>query len=103
MQVEFFWVLTPCSDTVGYQHSSGPCCLPKPEDAGSKVLPNDSILPQHYTASHPRRTRRFAVVKTSNLASLGCILLGGWSWLRIISNCGLWCQRWWTSGFCNYT
>jgi len=26
-QVEVFWVVTPCSVMVRYQHSTGPCCL----------------------------------------------------------------------------
>jgi hypothetical protein len=26
-QVEFFWILTPCSVVVGYQRFGGPCCL----------------------------------------------------------------------------
>jgi hypothetical protein len=25
--VEVFWVVTPCSVVVGYQHFRGPCCL----------------------------------------------------------------------------
>jgi hypothetical protein len=39
IEVEFFWVVTPC------------------EDEGSTDLWNVGILPQHYTASQPRRTR----------------------------------------------
>jgi hypothetical protein len=27
VQVEVFWVVTPCSVAVGYQHFRGPCCL----------------------------------------------------------------------------
>jgi len=26
IQVEVFWVVTPCSVVVGYQRFSGPCC-----------------------------------------------------------------------------
>jgi len=37
-QVEVLWIVTP-------------------EDGGSMVLRNDGILPQHYTASQPRRPR----------------------------------------------
>jgi len=29
----------------------------QPEDGGSKILLNVDILPQHYTASQPRRPR----------------------------------------------
>jgi len=31
--------------------------IPLPEEVGSKVLRNGGILPQHYTASQPRRPR----------------------------------------------
>jgi hypothetical protein len=44
IEVEVFWVVTPCSSN-------------DPEDGGSKVLRNVDILPQHYTASQPRRPR----------------------------------------------
>jgi hypothetical protein len=27
IQVDFFWVVTPCSVVVGYQRFGGPCCL----------------------------------------------------------------------------
>jgi hypothetical protein len=27
VQVEDFWVVTPCNDVVGYQRFEGPCCL----------------------------------------------------------------------------
>jgi hypothetical protein len=39
-----------------------------PEDGGSMGLRNVGILPQHYTASQPRRPQIFTAVKTSNLA-----------------------------------
>jgi len=26
-QVEVFWVVTPCSEVVGYQRFRGPCCI----------------------------------------------------------------------------
>jgi len=76
-QDEVFLVFTQCSVVVGYRHFRSPCCLPedganmhlrkrqypvttvhgiatqKTEDAGSKVLQNVGILPQHYTVSQP--------------------------------------------------
>jgi hypothetical protein len=42
-QVEFFWVVT--------QYSVDG------EDGGSMVIKSTDILPQHYTASQPRRTQ----------------------------------------------
>jgi hypothetical protein len=42
-QVEFFWVVTPCSVVVGY--------------GGSMDLWNAGTLPQHYTGSRSRRPR----------------------------------------------
>jgi hypothetical protein len=27
IQVVVFWVVTPCSDVIGYQRFGGPCCL----------------------------------------------------------------------------
>jgi len=48
----------PYNVVVGYQHFRGPCCFYlHPEDGSSKVLRSDNILPQHYTASQPRRPR----------------------------------------------
>jgi len=44
-QVEFFWVVTLCSLVL---HA---------EDGGIMDLRNAGILPQHYTASQPRRPR----------------------------------------------
>jgi hypothetical protein len=43
----------------GHQHFGGPCCfhLQCHLKAGSKVLRNVGIPPQHYTASQPRRPR----------------------------------------------
>jgi len=41
-----FWVVTPCTVVAGYQHFRG-----------SMDLWNVGILPQHYTASQPRRPR----------------------------------------------
>jgi hypothetical protein len=50
IHVKVFWVMTPCSDVVGYQHFRGPCCLHlnslHPDDEDSKVLQNVGIL-QH--------------------------------------------------------
>jgi len=41
IQVEVIWVVTPCSDMVGYERFGGPCCLHlQGEDGGSKVLRN---------------------------------------------------------------
>jgi hypothetical protein len=49
IQVEVFWVLKPCSVVLGYQLQL------HHEDAGSMDLRDVGILPQHYTASEPRR------------------------------------------------
>jgi len=46
VQVEVFWVVTPCSVVVGHRRFGGPCCLR-----------NVGILLQHYTASQPRGPR----------------------------------------------
>jgi len=43
IQVQVFWVVTPCSVVIGYQL----------EDGGSKVLWNAGILLQHYMVSQP--------------------------------------------------
>jgi hypothetical protein len=48
-----FWVLTPCSVAVGYQHFRRPYCFQfhlnfQEEEGGSMVLWNN-VLPQHYT------------------------------------------------------
>jgi hypothetical protein len=48
---EVFWVVMPFSFVVGYKRF-GP-----PEDGGSKILRNVSMLPQQYTALQPRRHR----------------------------------------------
>jgi len=48
--------VTTCNIVVGYQRFVGPCCL-HPEDGCSMDLWNVGILPQHYTASQPRRPR----------------------------------------------
>jgi hypothetical protein len=46
IQVEVFWVVTQCSDVVGYQH----------EDRGSKFLRNVGIQPQHYVGGTTQQT-----------------------------------------------
>jgi len=56
-EVEVFWVVTPCT-FVGYQRFGGSCSLRlqvkwlRQEEVSPK-----RILPQHYTASQPRRPR----------------------------------------------
>jgi len=64
IQIEVFWVVTPCSVAVVYSRFVESCCLcfqtgvatiPLP-DRGSMDLRNVGILPQHYTASQPRRS-----------------------------------------------
>jgi hypothetical protein len=67
LQVEVFWVVTPCIDVVGYQRFRGPYCLHlqgeetrKGEnsiDGGSMDLWNIGILPNPHTASQPRTPR----------------------------------------------
>jgi len=47
IQVEVFWVVTPCSVVVVYHH----------EEGNKTNLRNVGILPQNYTASQPRRPR----------------------------------------------
>jgi hypothetical protein len=54
IQVEIFWVVTRCGHVVEYKLIGRPCCL---EDESNKVLRNVGTLPQHYTASQPRRPR----------------------------------------------
>jgi hypothetical protein len=51
IQVVVFWVVTLCSDGIGY-----------PEGAGSKVSRDVGILPYNYTVSEPRRSRLIPVV-----------------------------------------
>jgi len=58
IQVEVYWVVTPCSVAVGYHRFEGPCCPHFTLSfGGSKVLRNDDILPRNYTASECRRPR----------------------------------------------
>jgi hypothetical protein len=55
-QVEVLWVVMLCSNVVGYKHFWGLCFHLHPEDGGSMVLQNVSILPQHYMVSQSRKT-----------------------------------------------
>jgi len=62
IQVMFFWVLTPCSDMVGYHHFGRSCYLYlyalsqgyslRSEDRGSKVLRNVGFLSHHTQEDH---------------------------------------------------
>jgi len=55
IQVYVFGVVTPCSVVAGYHCFGGPCCLHlHPDNGGSKVLRNFSILSHNYMASQPR-------------------------------------------------
>jgi hypothetical protein len=53
IEVEVFWVMTPCSAVVAYQCFRGPCCLhlQGKEDGSSMGLSIFVSLPQNYTAS----------------------------------------------------
>jgi hypothetical protein len=53
IQVVVFWVMTPCSDVVGYQYFGGPCWLHFDRENGGATR----ILPCHYTVSQPKRHR----------------------------------------------
>jgi hypothetical protein len=58
IQVEVFWVVTPCNVMVVYQRVRGPCYLHlHPADGSGIDLRHVGILPQHYTASQARRAR----------------------------------------------
>jgi len=69
-QVKVFWVVTPCSVMVRYQHFTGSRCSHLyggvPEDGGSMNLWNVGILQQRNTASQPRRPQ-LEVSLTSSL------------------------------------
>jgi hypothetical protein len=52
IQVQVLRDVTPCSVAVGYQRFGGPLSY---EDVGNMVLRNVGILPQHHTASQPKR------------------------------------------------
>jgi hypothetical protein len=43
VQVEVFWIVTPCSVVLGYKHP--------PEGGGSMILRKAGMLPHHYKAS----------------------------------------------------
>jgi hypothetical protein len=47
IQVMALWVVTPCSDIVGYQHFRGPCCLQLQGDAVKILCSVDSLLVFH--------------------------------------------------------
>jgi hypothetical protein len=51
IQVEVFWIVTLCSDAVGYQRLGRPCCLHLQDRV------NTGTLQQHSTASQARRPR----------------------------------------------
>jgi len=52
------WVMTPCSDVVGYQSLGWSCCLHiHHEDEGSIAHRNVAIIPQHYGVSKHRIQR----------------------------------------------
>jgi len=53
-RVELFWVVSPCSVVLGYQHFTGSCCL---HLQGKVGLWNNGILREMYTVSQPRRHR----------------------------------------------
>jgi len=53
-QVEVFWSVSPCCVVVGHQCFRGSCHL---QLQGEAARISDDILPQYYTASHPRISR----------------------------------------------
>jgi len=60
IEAQVFWVVTLCSDLVGY-HITVRCHKLysfHPESGGSMVLRNVVILPHHYTVSSPWRWRQ---------------------------------------------
>jgi hypothetical protein len=46
IQVEVFWVVTPCSVVVGYQHFGGPCCLHLQEERWHPTTTLHGVIPQ---------------------------------------------------------
>jgi hypothetical protein len=56
LQVQVFWVVTPCNVVVGYQSFRGPCCLHAHHEGGSMDLWNFGTLP-HHMESQPRKSR----------------------------------------------
>jgi hypothetical protein len=65
IQLEVFWVVTPCSVVLGKQRFRGPCRLHlQDEDGGGMVPRNVGTLSQHYMKSQLRRSRfEFSVHK----------------------------------------
>jgi hypothetical protein len=51
IQIKVFWIVTPCSDVVGYQRFGGSCCLHVQGEEKKRWY----FLSQHYTASELRR------------------------------------------------
>jgi hypothetical protein len=51
-----FWVMTPCSDAVGYQRFGGSCRLHllHAKDESTMAVRNVGVLPHHYTVSYPK-------------------------------------------------
>jgi hypothetical protein len=85
------WVVTPCSEVVGYQRFGGPWYLHL-EDGGGMALRNVGlhidgggsmafgsvgILPHHYTSSQPRRPR---LEKENEGKSLAAVFWAVWDW-----------------------
>jgi hypothetical protein len=70
IQVEFFWVVAPCGDVVGYQPFWVPFRLSlHPADGGSKVFWNFDTLPSSYTVSQPEY-HDFDILSQFNLCNL---------------------------------
>jgi len=62
IQVEVFWVVTPCDGIPPFRRTLLPPL--HPVDGGSEVLRNGVIVPQHYTATQPTRSRLDNVLVT---------------------------------------
>jgi hypothetical protein len=68
-QVVVVWVVSPCSDVVGYQLFGSPCCLHlHPEDGSSPKRWYPSTLP-HGVTTYITTTLIFIALKTSDLTS----------------------------------
>jgi len=66
IQVEVFCVVTQCNVMVGYHHFRGPSCLHLQSEVDRAEWTSETlavVLPQHYTASQPRRPRLLWVFK----------------------------------------
>jgi hypothetical protein len=61
-----FWVVTPCSDVLGYQRSTGPCCLLTPYRNTTRRHPPWQPQKSYQTET---QTRRSAVFSLANFAS----------------------------------